>query len=94
MTSRKALRAEVESLNLKYNEMCGIADFCTNPPGHINNVVKTDERLILTNNGTPVVGIVPLWMLAVMKEYTTKLCVGVSVSHVENNVENKIENKE
>jgi prevent-host-death family protein len=65
----KMMKAEVENLKFSSNELASISKLNSNPPSYINRVSSSDERLILTKNGTPVAGLVPLWMLCVVDKY-------------------------
>ncbi len=56
-----------DDLSLKCKELLSISTFNINVSEYIKKVMDTNERIILTKNGVPVAGLVPLWMLAIVE---------------------------
>lgn len=61
--------AKAQDLSFKTNELLSISHFAQNPHSHVDTVVGTDRRTVLTRNGKPIAGLVPLWALAVIEDY-------------------------
>jgi len=78
MEDIKKMQNETEELTFKYRELVKVGKFYNNPPHYLNKVIESDERLILTRNGSPVAGLVPLWMLLAVEKAVTTGCSGTS----------------
>jgi len=61
--------SKTEDLNLKDRELVNVCKLCRDPTYFINFVAEKDERLIITKNGVPLIGLVPTWMLALLEKY-------------------------
>lgn len=60
---------KAQELSFKTNELLSISHFSQNPHSHVDTVVETNRRTVLTRNGKPIAGLVPLWALAVIEDY-------------------------
>lgn len=56
-------------LKIEPREMMSISRFSANAPRAVNRVLETEGRVILTKNGVPVAGVVPLWMLLIVERH-------------------------
>jgi len=69
MTKIQEMQLEVENLKFTCNELASVSKLNSNPPHYINKVANTNERVIVTKNGVPIAGLVPLWMLCAVENY-------------------------
>lgn len=58
-----------EYLNLSMRELLSISELCSNPSFFLRQITETGQRKVITRNGRPVAGLVPLWMLDVVGKY-------------------------
>ena len=58
-----------QHLNFTMRELLSTSELCANPSFFLRQVTQTGQRKVLTRNGRPVAGLVPLWMLDVVEKY-------------------------
>lgn len=58
-----------QNLAIRPNELVSVSKLAKNPPRYVNRVQETGERIVLTRNGMPIAGIVPLWVLAMAQSH-------------------------
>lgn len=58
------LDSKAQNLAIRPSELVSVSQLAKNPPKYVNMVRRTGGRVVLTRNGMPVAGIVPLEVLA------------------------------
>lgn len=66
MDTNEQQKALAEGLNVNTNELLTTSELCTNPSHYVREVKETGNRKILTKNGKPIAGIVPIWFLSIV----------------------------